>query len=741
MLQSYIPPTEKLIGIVERVTFHSQTSGFCVLRLRVKGHRNLVTLVGTAVSVNMGESVEAQGSWLHDSTHGTQFRASNIQLIAPTTVLGIEKYLGSGMIKGIGPHFARKLVAAFAEDTFEVIEHAPEKLLQLPGIGEKRQQQILAAWQDQKAVRNIMVFLQSYQISTTRAVRIYKTYGDQAIEKIQENPYRLAQDIYGIGFKTADHLARQMNIPEDSPLRATAGIQHVMQTLRCDGHCAVPIISLQTQTEALLSMSVAIISAAIEQAILDGHLIKSELAGNTVVALSSLYQAEVSVAQQLLRLLKAHLLPWGVVDTVRLSQWIQQADMTLSSSQTVAITQALQSKVFILTGGPGVGKTTVIKSLLDILQKNAQFSPNQASLAKNQSISGVRIALCAPTGRAAKRLSETSGWAAKTIHRLLEFEPKRLGFKYQQDNLLPVDLIVVDEVSMLDIVLMNQLLKAIPTTAALWLIGDSDQLPSVGPGRVLADLIEAQRIPAVCLTEIFRQAATSQIIVNAHRINQGLMPLLLAKEALSDFYFIEADTPEIIQHKILELVAVRIPRRFKCHPIHDIQVLTPMNRGGAGAHILNSLLQSRLNPQVTAQIERFGSRFAVGDKVIQHVNNYDKVIFNGDIGYIDTIDIEASHLQVNFEGRTVDYSLHELDELNLAYAMSIHKSQGSEYPVVVIPIAMQHYRMLARNLLYTGITRGKQLVILVGQKKALAIAVHTTNSHQRLTQLQEWLKA
>lgn len=717
---------ENLMGTIERITFHNPETGFCILRLRVKGRSTIATVVGTAVSIHVGEAVELQGHWLQDSTYGLQFKAVNLRTLVPTTLVAIEKYLGSGMIKGIGPHFAKKLVSAFGVDTLEIIEHNPERLLELSGIGEKRQKQLLADWQAQKSIRDIMVFLQGCQISSARAVRIYKTYGDQAVAKLKENPYRLARDIYGIGFKTADTLAKQMGIPEDSPLRAEAGIQYVMQTLGNEGHCAVSVVTLQERAQTLLSLPTLVINSAIDLAVANKYLIQSECEGTTILALSNLYRAEVSVAKQMHKLLIGAL-PWAIQNAdLLISQLELKTDFRLSDSQKSAILQGLKSKVFILTGGPGVGKTTIIKSLLIILQQTKTL----------------RIMLCAPTGRAAKRLSETTGSLANTIHRLLNYDPKHFGFKYHQGNPLSLDLLIVDEASMLDIILMDHLLKALPTSAALLLIGDSDQLPSVGPGCVLTDLLKAQVIPSARLTEIFRQTQVSQIVINAHRVNQGKLPLPLsaAKELLSDFYFIEADSPAKIQDKILCLISDRIPKRFHLNAIQGIQVLTPMNRGAVGAQTLNGMIQAILNKQVGPRVEHFGHVFSIGDKVIQCTNNYDKAVFNGDIGYISHVDLKATHLQINFEGKIKDYHFNELDELSLAYALSIHKSQGSEYPAVIIPLSMQHYRMLTRNLLYTAITRGKQLVILVGQKKALSIAVHTTQDAQRLTQLKQRLQ-
>lgn len=709
---------EKLIGLIERVTFHSEASGFCVLKVKARGRRDIVTVIAQAARVLAGESIEAVGGWTHHKNHGLQFNAAQLRIIPPTSLEGIEKYLGSGLFKGIGPYFAKQLVKVLGASVFEVIERTPERLDEVPGIGKKRQQKILAGWAEQKAIRDIMVFLQGHGLGTSRAFRIYKTYGEQAIQKVEENPYRLASDIRGIGFKTADQLAKNLGLPEDSALRARAGLQHALLLAGQEGHCALLQTDLIQSTHKLLNVSESIIATAIAAEVAANELIQNFSNDKITLALKSFYQAEVSVAKRLKYLLWGGSFPWGSINPDKAISWVEkQTGLQLAASQKAAITQALQSKVMIISGGPGVGKTTVVNSLIKIFQTRKLI-----------------IELCAPTGRAAKRLSEVTGLTAKTIHRCLGFDPHIFNFKHHADFPLPADIIVVDEVSMLDITLMNQLLKAIPQKAALFLIGDVDQLPSVGPGSVLADLIASKQIPTVFLTEIFRQAATSQIIVNAHRVNQGKMPLKKSSSA-SDFYFIPANTPEEIQTKLIHCVTQRIPQRFQFHPLQDIQVLTPMNRGVVGAYQLNHALQQALNASSELKIQRFGWTFSPGDKVIQTVNNYDKEVFNGDIGFINKIDLKETTLQIKFEERFVDYDFNELDEISLAYATSIHKSQGSEYKAVVIPIAMQHYRLLARNLLYTGITRGKELVILIGQYKALAIAVHQQPSQQRLTQL------
>ncbi|HYE35653.1 ATP-dependent RecD-like DNA helicase [Methylocaldum sp.] len=710
--------TEHLSGTIERVTFHSDASGFCVLRVKVRGERDLVTVVGSAASVTAGEQVECLGIWVNDREHGLQFKARQLRVIPPSSLEGIEKYLGSGMVKGIGPHFARKLVKAFGEAVFDVIEETPERLSELEGIGPKRRERITTAWAEQKVIRDIMVFLQSHGVGTSRAVRIYKTYGDEAILKVTENPYRLALDIHGIGFKTADALAQRLGIPADSLMRAQAGIRHVLQQWSEQGHCAAYRDQLVEIAGPLLAIREETIREAIDAELEDGQLIGDAVGDRKALYLTSLHRAESGCAKQLQRLLEGPT-PWGEIDTDKAIAWVEEkTGLTLSDSQRAAVQVVAKSKVAIITGGPGVGKTTLVNSLLKI------FRAKKA-----------RVLLCAPTGRAAKRLTESTGLEAKTVHRLLEFDPKEFRFKRNDENPLDTDLLVIDEASMMDIVLMNQLLKAIPTAAGFLIVGDVDQLPSVGPGAVLADLIASGVIPTVRLTEIFRQAQTSKIIVNAHRINQGQRPIKTPLGDTSDFYVIEADTPEELFDTLIEVVTIRIPKKFHLDPIEDVQVLTPMNRGGLGVRALNVELQQRLNGRSEPKLTRFGSIFAPGDKVMQRVNNYDKEVFNGDIGKILRIDLEESQVIVDYDGRNVPYEFGELDEVALAYAASIHKAQGSEYPAVVIPLALQHYTLLERNLLYTGVTRGKQLVVLIAQPKALALAVRRQTSARRLTNL------
>ena len=710
-------PLEHLAGSVERVTFHSEDTGFCVLRVKVRGQRDLVTVVGTAPTIAPGEYVEGTGWWVNDRTHGRQFKTTQLRVVPPTTLEGIERYLGSGMVKGIGPHFARKLVQAFGAEVFDVIEQTPNRLQELDGIGPKRTARVVTAWAEQKIIHDIMVFLHSHGVGTARAVRIYKTYGTEAMARVQENPYRLALDIHGIGFKTADTLAQALGIPRDAVIRAQAGVRHVLQTFADEGHCAVVQAELIEAATTLLEISETTVAQAITLEVQEERLVADTIDGQPCLLLAPLYRAEVEVATRLRHLVEG-VPPWGAIDPAKAIPWVeQQTGRTLAPSQRVAVAQVLTGKVTVITGGPGVGKTTIVTSIL------------QALRAKR-----MRVLLCAPTGRAAKRLSEATGLEAKTVHRLLEFDPKGMGFLHNATNPLAADLVVIDEVSMVDVVLMAQLLRAIPAQAAVLMVGDVDQLPSVGPGAVLADIIASGRMPTMTLTEIFRQAASSAIVVNAHRINRGQMPVT-PEDGESDFYVIPADTPEDIQAKLLRVVTERMPQRFGLHPIRDIQVLTPMNRGSLGARSLNEMLQAALNPEATPRVTKFGWTYAPGDKVIQTLNDYDKDVFNGDIGHVVRVDLEEGVVVISFDGREVTYDVAELDEVTLAYATTVHKSQGSEYPAVVIPLATQHYPMLVRNLLYTGVTRGKRLVVLIGQPRACALAVRNSRAMRRLTNL------
>ena len=713
---------EVLAGLVERVTYHNPENGFCVLRLKARGHRELISVVGHAAVIAAGEWVTASGEWVNDHTHGQQFKTQFMRTSAPTSADGIEKYLGSGMIRGIGPVYAKKLITAFGEKVFDIIEAEPDRLREVTGIGEVRARRITEGWAEQKIIREIMVFLHSHGVGTARAVRIFKTYGSDAIQVMTENPYRLASDIRGIGFKTADAIAMKLGIEKTAMIRVRSGISYALTEGMDEGHCGLPTEELVPLAAKLLEVEKELVLTALNLELADRTVVADTVGETACIFLGGLYRAEQIIAERLLLLINGKL-PWPYIDPEKALPWIEQkTGLSLAESQVTAIRLALISKVLVITGGPGVGKTTIVNSILRILTAK-----------------GTKLLLCAPTGRAAKRMTEATGFEAKTIHRLLEVDPRAGGFKRGADKPLDCDLLVIDETSMVDVVLMQALMKAIPDSSALLIVGDIDQLPSVGPGQVLADIIASGMVPVVRLTEVFRQAAQSKIITSAHQINRGAIPDLSKPEGESDFYFVQADDPESAVTRIVDLVKTRIPQRFGLDPIHDIQVLCPMNRGGAGARSLNIELQKALNPAGERKVERFGWIFAPGDKVMQIENDYDKEVYNGDIGYIDDVDPDAGELTARFDGRVVAYGFGELDTLVPAYAATIHKSQGSEYPAVVIPVLTQHYTMLQRNLLYTGVTRGKRLVVIVGQKKAVAIAVRNVTGRRRWAKLCEWL--
>lgn len=723
MTRSAENKTEVLAGLVERVTFHNPETGFCVLRVKARGHRDLVATIGHAAMISAGEWITAPGIWINDRTHGLQFKANFLKTSAPSTLDGIEKYLGSGMIRGIGPIYAKRMVKMFGNDVFDIIEATPGRLREVEGIGPKRADRITSGWADQKIIREIMVFLHQHGVGTARAVRIFKTYGTDAVRVMSENPYRLAKDIRGIGFRTADLIAEKLGIEKTAMIRVRAGIAYALGEAMGDGHCGLPRKDLIGLAGKLLDVPAGLIETALEEELAEETVTADTVGDMDCVFLTGLYLAERGIAEQMRRI-KAGALPWPEIDADKALPWIEQkTSISLAASQAEAIRLALKSKLMVITGGPGVGKTTIVNSILRIL-----------------SVKHVTLLLCAPTGRAAKRMTEATGMEAKTIHRLLEFDPKAYGFKRDAQNPLECDLLVVDESSMVDVLLMQSLLKAVPSTAALLIVGDIDQLPSVGPGQVLADVIGSDAVPVMRLTEVFRQAARSKIITTAHAINAGRLPDLAPPEGEADFYFVPARDPEQAVPRIVELVSKRIPDRFGFDPIKDIQVLCPMNRGGVGARSLNIELQAALNPAGDKKVERFGWTFAPGDKVMQIENDYDKDVYNGDIGMIADIDLDEGDVAVDFDGRTVTFAFGELDTLVPAYAATIHKSQGSEYPVVVIPVMTQHYTMLQRNLIYTGVTRGKKLVVLVGQKKAVAIAVKNASGRQRWSKLDEWLR-
>ncbi len=711
-------PGDALAGLVERVTFFNEENGFCILKVRSRGHGDLVAVVGSLPSVSPGEWIEAHGQWINDREFGRQFKADTLQATPPDSPDGIERYLGSGMVRGIGPTYARKLVARFGTGIFDIIENASARLEEIGGIGPKRRLRIKQAWNEQKAVRKIMVFLHSHGVSTTRAVRIHKTYGEEAIEVVRSDPYRLARDIVGIGFRTADQIARSLGIDRDSPGRIQAGLQHVLLQATNSGHCALPLSTLQDETEKLLVVDPALILAGIEKSLTKRELVRQRIEQEELLFLPHLLRAEEHIATRLLGMVR-QTPPYPEINPVDALPEIQsRTGQELAPSQQAALHAALRHRLLVITGGPGVGKTTLLRSLLALLVPRR-----------------VRCLLAAPTGRAARRLSDATGLPACTLHRLLEVNPGTGGFIRREDNPLVTDLLVIDETSMVDIPLLHATLRALPPDAALVLVGDVDQLPSVGPGSVLRDLIDSQTIPVVRLVEVFRQAAGSRIITNAHRILAGRMPepAPASDTALTDFYFIERNQPADIVSTLIGVVRDRIPKRFGLDPLRDVQVLTPQNRGTLGVRELNVVLQDALNPgQSTADsIEKFGIRFRTGDKVIQTRNNYDKDAFNGDIGRVTALDATEQELTVDFDGRSVTYDFGELDEIAPAYAITVHKSQGSEFPAVVIPLASQQFLLLQRNLLYTAVTRGRKLVVIIGETRALQRAIHNDQREAR----------
>jgi exodeoxyribonuclease V alpha subunit len=719
---------DTLSGLIERVTFHSPESGFAVLRVQADRRAGLVTVVGHLPSAAAGEYLEAEGAWVQDRDHGLQFKADSLRTTPPHTAAGIEKYLASGLVKGIGKHYARKIVEAFGDRTLAVIDESPAFLREIKGIGPQRVQRIRESWREQKAVRGIIVFLQSHGVGSARATRIYKTYGERAVELVREDPYRLATDIWGVGFQSADQLAGRLGIDRASPLRARAALKYVLQTLSDEGHVGFSEDAVIERTVELTKIDRAIVVEAVEHQREAGQIVREPWSSEGVSAappdavpwlyLKPLFMAEIGVARAIQALLEQpHPLP--AIDVDKALAWVElKMGLELAPTQREAIRQAATRKVLVVTGGPGVGKTTIVRGILEIFAAK-----------------GLRCELCAPTGRAAKRLGETTGRDARTIHRLLEYDPSCGGFKRQRDFSLELDLLIVDESSMVDVTLMNQLLRAVPAGACVVLVGDVDQLPSVGPGAVLADVIASGAVPVARLTEIFRQAGHSGIVRAAHAINRGELPESASPDRPGDFYFVESDTPEAVQQKVVALVRERIPAKFGLDPLRDVQVLTPMNRSDLGARQLNAQLQAVLNPPGGPEVQRFGWAYRAGDKVMQTANNYQKEVFNGDIGRLAGIDPDEQEVTVRFESRDVVYDFGEVDELMPAFACTIHKSQGSEYPAVVIPLHTQHFVMLQRNLLYTAVTRGKQLVVVVGSTKALQLALNRHDTARRCTGL------
>ncbi len=745
---------DQLRCVVERITYQNAENGYTVIKCRVKGYSDLVTVVGSMPDVHVGSVLVLGGKWKVDAKYGRQFSMETFEETLPATVFGIEKYLGSGLIKGIGPKFAQKIVKEFGKDTLEVIETDPDRLNTVPGIGKARVERIKESWQEQKEIKNIMLFLQGHDVSTTHATKIFKAYGNDSIQIVQENPYRLADDIWGIGFRTADTIAEKMGFGHERYVRLRSGILYTLNHLSDDGHCyATREMLLETGAD-LLSVEDNVLSMTLDEMIRTKDVITEDIPEEKLpsddqvsptgladivkvqekaIYLPPFYFSEIGVVKRLTAILQnregIHINPQGLPERIS-----HKTGMQYDEIQMKAILDAVTSKVMVLTGGPGTGKTTTTLGIITAFRE-----------------AGARILLAAPTGRAAKRLSEATGMEAKTIHRLLEVKMPD-GYQRNEESPLEGDVLIVDECSMIDIMLMYNLLKAIPDTMTLILVGDIDQLPSVGAGNVLRDIIDSGCFPVVRLTRIFRQAQTSRIVMNAHRINAGKMPDI-SNGRNADFFFMDMereaagqgldveDSSVIAQaaaDTIVRLVKTNLPRYYHT-PSNEIQVLTPMQRGVVGATNLNQALQAAINPG-TQGLKRGGYVFRSGDKVMQIRNNYDKEVFNGDIGIITGIDLEERNLTVNFDDRYVQYDISELDELVLAYATTIHKSQGSEYPIVVIPVLMNHYVMLQRNLIYTGITRAKKILVLVGTKKALAYAVRNVTVTKRNTMLKERLQ-
>lgn len=724
--------TAELTGQIERITFFNEENGFTIAKIKAGNHAGLVTVVGNLMSPTPGEILEMKGEWAFHPRFGEQFKVADYKIKVPATVDGIKKYLGSGLIKGLGPVMAERIVKTFGKASLDVIENQIEKLKRVEGIGKKRIAMIKTAWREQREIRDLMLFLQSHGVGTGYAVKIFKQYRNRAIAVVKQNPYRLAGDIFGIGFLKADTIAEKLGFPKDAPLRVEAGILFALEQFSDDGHVFFPLDALIDKCLGILGVDKPVVADALKSLAAEEKIIIENIdltVGDTsktgrAVYLARYHVAESVVAAGLIRLVSASK-SIRQVNAQKALDWVQrQLVIQLAQNQMDAVRCALENKMMIITGGPGTGKTTITNAVLKIFLRMR-----------------AKTLLAAPTGRAAKRLSETTGHEARTIHRLLEFSVQKGGFQRNPENPLECDLLIVDEASMIDTLLMCHLLSAIPPGATLILVGDANQLPSVGAGNILNDIIRSGKIPVVELKEIFRQAKTSRIITNAHKINAGMMPeldLQATDDIRKDFYFIEQEDPEIVLEDILKLVKDRIPQRFGLDPVDDIQVLTPMHKGIVGAANLNDRLQAVLNPG-DGGIVRGKRTFRAGDKVMQIKNNYDKDVFNGDIGRIRAIYPEERELLVVYDGRQVPYEYSDLDEIVLAYAVSVHKAQGSEYPAVVVPVLTQHYILLQRNLIYTAVTRGKQLVVVVGTRKAMAIGINNNNPKKRFTYLRQRL--
>ncbi len=706
---------KQISGVVERITFVNPENGFSVIKIKSRGFSELITIVGNMNAINVGSVVKLKGEWKHNSKFGKQFIVDSYEETLPATIAGIERYLGSGLIKGIGPVNAKRIVKHFKEDTIKIIEEEPDRLFEVEGVGKKRVEMIKEAWQEQKEIKNVMIFLQSQGVSTAYAVKIYKAYGNESISIVRENPYRLADDIWGIGFKTADKIARQIGFDFNSYERCRAGIIYILNQLSNDGHCFATREQLIPEAIEMLEIEVPDIITTIEEMIED----KSIILDDEGLYLPALYYSEIGVARRLKEIKKGKSEFNNINIDLILKQVQEECALQYDEIQVKAIKESVYSKIMVLTGGPGTGKTTTTLGIINVFEKM-----------------GAKVLLAAPTGRAAKKVAEATGMQSKTIHRLLEYSPQE-GYKRNNTNPLNCDAVLIDEVSMVDITLMYNLLKAVKNNTIIILIGDIDQLPSVGPGNVLKDIIDSEQIKTVKLERIFRQAQGSMIIKNAHRINKGDFPILKNSNR-NDFFYIEEEDPQEIVEQIKQLCFKRLPSYYKVDPIDDIQVLSPMTRGEVGINKLNEILQKTLNSHHVS-VTYGGITYKLGDKVMQIKNNYDKNVFNGDVGRIISINNEDKTLNINFDGNSIGYDITELDELVLAYATTIHKSQGSEYKVVIAPITMQHYIMLQRNLLYTCITRAKNILVLIGTKKAIGFAVRNNKTIERNTKLSQRL--
>lgn len=703
---------EHLRCVVERITYQNADNGYTVLKCAVKNYSDLVTVVGTMPDTHVGSVLSLEGMWKMDAKYGRQFLVEKFEETLPATVYGIEKYLGSGLVKGVGPKFAKRIVEKFGKDTLDIIEETPDELLKVPGIGKVRVDRIKTSWQEQKEIKNIMLFLQSHEVSTSHATKIFKTYGSESIAIVKENPYRLADDIWGIGFKTADSIAQKMGIDKGKFVRLRSGIFYTLNKLAEAGHCYATREQLIGKARELLEVEEPELEITLDEMIRTNDVIRDEAEDWEVIYLPPYYFSESGCAKRLLRLMSCGKKKSEDTEEI-LKKVAASSEITYDEIQWQAVKTAVSSKVMVLTGGPGTGKTTTTLGIISAYKQ-----------------AGCQIILAAPTGRAAKRMSEATGMEAKTIHRLLEYKPPE-GYQKNEEHPLEGDVLILDECSMIDIMLMYNLLKALPQQMSLILVGDIDQLPSVGAGNVLRDIIDSGCVPVVRLTRIFRQAQGSRIIMNAHRINRGEgIDMRGGKDA--DFFFATKESNQEVVDTIVQYCKTNLPRYYHVDPLQDIQVLTPMQRGECGAVNLNQVLQEAMNPSKIF-LRRGGTQYRLKDKVMQIRNDYDKEVFNGDIGTITKVDVEERELTVLFDEREVVYDVTELDELTLAYAVTIHKSQGSEYPIVVMPFTMSHFVMLQRNLLYTGVTRAKKILVLVGEKKAVYYAIKNETTTGRNT--------